>query len=194
MTWIKFSGFLTSPLSAFGTNLWSCTSTTMSDFKVPPLPQSRDHLCMVRYCYAVAMTYRLHDYLSGKRLHNSLPAASTVRIEFALVRNLPCAGSWHCIFRKANCLWSIFPSSSPLAFTSKNGCASSFIQNIVSQYHCTNVNFPLSLIQSTQFTNRYGRTALEVDPQKMSIFLSLFLQLPRSTFTQPVSASPWLSR
>ena len=197
MTWIKFSGFLTSPLSAFGTNLWSCTSTTMSDFKVPPLPQSRDHLCMVRYSFAVAIlakTYRLHDYLSGKRLHNSLPAASTVRIEFALVRNLPCAGSWHCIFRKANCLWTIFPSSSPLAFTSKNGCASSFIQNIVSQYHCTNVNFPLSLIQSTQFTNRYGRTALEVDPQKMSIFLSLFLQLPRSTFTQPVSASPWLSR
>ena len=138
MTWIKFSGFLTSPLSAFGTNLWSCTSTTMSDFKVPPLPQSRDHLCMVRYSFAVAMTYRLHDYLSGKRLHNSLPAASTVRIEFALVRNLPCAGSWHCIFRKANCLWTIFPSSSPLAFTSKNGCASSFIQNIVSQYHCTN--------------------------------------------------------
>ena len=194
MTWIKFSGFLTSPLSAFGTNLWSCTSTTMSDFKVPPLPQSRDHLCMVRYSFAVAMTYRLHDYLSGKRLHNPLPAASTVRIEFALVRNLPCAGSWHCIFRKANCLWTIFPSSSPLAFTSKNRCASSFIQNIVSQYHCTNVNFPLSLIQSTQFTNRYGRTALEVDPQKMSSFLSLFLQLPRSTFTQPVSASPWLSR
>ena len=81
---------------------------------------------MVRYSFAVAMTYRLHDYLSGKRLHNPLPAASTVRIEFALVRNLPCAGSWHCIFPKANCLWSIFPSSSPLAFTSNNRCYSEY--------------------------------------------------------------------
>ena len=135
---------------------------------------------MVRYSFAVQyMTYRLHNYLSGKRLHNPLPAASTVRIEFALVRNLPCAGSWHCIFRKANCLWTIFPSSSPLAFTSNNRCASSFIQNIVSQYHCTNVNFPLSLIQSTQFTNRYGRTALEVDPQK-NAFLSFSLSAAAS--------------
>ena len=68
----------------------------------------------------------LRHCLSGKWLHDPLPAASTIRTELALERDLPCAGSGHRHLGKRINYYS--------------SCPSSFIQVV---WSLPNVNFSL---------------------------------------------------